>query len=110
MGVTEQQIIDTYQDCMSIKATARRLSISESTVRRHLVIAGHYTNDRKEEIDQLMGEGFSVPEIAAKLHVVKNTVRTYLPYTKGSYIGPEKSENAMRIRKCREKKRIAKEL
>ena len=104
MPTVERLIRDTYLSTGSIKATARELKISEQSVRRVLLQCGDYTNDTAKRIHSLLEAGKTVEEISGELHINKNTVISYLPYSRTPYISPEKTENAKRIKQCRERK------
>lgn len=103
---TKERIISTYHQLDSIKETSRVLRISEQSVRRILVNAGEYSNSRSQEIADLVAEGKSKEEIAEILHISRNTVQAYLPYSRSPYIinDRERTENALRIKRWREEK------
>lgn len=101
----ERTIRDAYRRSGSIRAAAQELELSEQAVRRVLLNCGDYTNDRALQIQGLLDAGKTVDEIAEHLHIKRNTVISYLPYIRTPYISPEKTENALRIKKCREQKR-----
>lgn len=101
----ERMIRDAYRRSGSIRAAAQELDLSEQAVRRVLLNCGDYTNDRALQIQGLLDAGKTVDEIAERLRIKRNTVISYLPYSRTPYISPEKTENALRIKKCRERKR-----
>lgn len=106
--ITEQfdfseQIRVVYRSAGSIKETARRMGISAQSVRRVLIQLGEYTNPTAQQIQRLYEGGKSAGEIAAALHMGKNTVIAYLPYSRRPYICPQKTKNAARIKAWREK-------
>lgn len=98
------RVVSLYRKNGSIKATAKALRVSDWLVRRILVINGEYSNQTSDEIIGLYNSGAPKSEIADRLSVTIKTVSSYLPYTKGSYKGAP-SENAIRIRRCRERKK-----
>lgn len=99
----QDRTVEMYRLNQSIKETARELQLSEALVRRYLIDAGEYTTDRIEMIRSLYNKGKSVREICSLLHLSKSAVSSVIPYTKGSYKNPP-SRNAIRIKKCRERK------
>lgn len=105
MTTIEQIILDAYRHTESIKDTAKALRISDQTIRRVLVQYGEYTSQRAHEVNALREAGKTVDEIAEELHIARNTVIAYLPYTRGPYISQKKTKNAMRIKAWRTKKR-----
>lgn len=98
------RIIMLYRGTVSIKAVSRVVGISHQTVRRVLVEAGEYKSARSEEIGRLLDSGLSHKQIADQLGIGLNAVISYAPYTKGSYLMGDKTVNARRIAKTREKK------
>lgn len=99
-----QQILDHYKICGSIKQTAAELQIGEPAVRKVLITEGIWTSPRIEMIMSLREAGLNDREIAEKLHISISCVNNNSPYSKGTYLEIEKSLNAQRIKKCREKK------
>ena len=99
----EQTIRDIYRATGSMKATARETGHSWQTVRRVLMQYGDYANDRAGQIAELAERGMSPEAIAAALKIGKNTVLSYLPYTRTPYISPDKTDNARRIAECRQR-------
>lgn len=87
----------------SVRATSKHFVISIYTVRRILVSQGIACTDHQRDILAYMDSGLSAAEIAKKLGVSERAVKTYLPYTKGSYSATPPSVNALRIRKSRNK-------
>ena len=105
MSDLRKEIVEVYRSTDSIKATARELGISEQSIRHILLDAGVYTSERSQQIHKMWEAGLSAAEIAERLKIKEKTVLSYLPYSKTPYIFPEKSQNAVRIQKCRERKR-----
>lgn len=102
---SEAEIIRYYLSCKSIKQTARHFGCWHGVVRKMLINNGLYTNATAKKVIELAESGKTIAEIAAKIGMTKTTVSSYLPYTRGTYMQPSGTENAQRVRKCREKKR-----
>lgn len=102
---SEAEIIAHYLSCRSIKQTARHFECWHGVVRRMLINNGLYINATAKKVIDLAQSGKTVAEITAEIGITPSTVNSYLPYAKGTYMQPSKSENAQRIRKCRDKKR-----
>lgn len=96
-------ILEQYRLSQSIKGVAAVLNISEQTVRRTLITAGLYTSERAKRIQQLYVAG----NIAELLKISTSAVSSYLPYRKGPRKDWGTTVNAMRIKKCREQKKLA---
>lgn len=100
-------ILEQYRLSQSIKGVAAVLNISEQTVRRTLITAGLYTSERAKRIQQLYVAGMPTKDIAELLKISTSAVSSYLPYRKGPRKGWGTTVNAMRIKKCREQKKLA---
>lgn len=101
----QKDILDHYEQTKSAKKTARHFGISPQTVRRALITNGLYLSERNKEVARLRLMGFTTEEIAEYLHISEKAVKNHLPYTKGSYITKEKTENAIKIAASRAKKK-----
>ena len=100
-----KEIAALYRQSHSLRETARRLGVSYQTVRRTIISEGEIPDGRATDIHAMMIDGMKVPEIAEALGITQKTVRVYLAYSKGRYALTMPSENARRIRACRERKR-----
>lgn len=103
-------ILEQYRLSQSIKRVAAVLNISEQTVRRTLITAGLYTSERAKRIQQLYVAGMPTKDIAELLKISTSAVSSYIPYRKGPRKDWGTTVNAMRIKKCREKKKLAQTL
>lgn len=103
-------ILKQYRLSQSIKRVAAVLNISEQTVRRTLITAGLYTSERAKRIQQLYVAGMPTKDIAEFLKISTSAVSFYLPYRKGPRKDWGTTVNAMRIKKCREQKKLAQTL
>lgn len=104
-----KRIIACYQREKSIKATAKKMECSEQTVRRVLITAGIYTSPTAKRIIELSNLGMPIEDIAEFLHMSKSAVNGYIPYTRGCRADWPTTQNAIQIRKCRERKKAAKD-
>ena len=97
-------IIATYRSTGSIRETARKHDVSPQTVRRVLITYG-IPIDNQEMVDRItaMLMEMSAEDVASALNISVKTVRAYQPYSKGSYAVGAKSDNAIRIARCRQK-------
>lgn len=66
---------------------------------------GWTASEDHEKIADLREEGYTIAKIAEILKLTRGWVITNTPYTKGSYVIGEKSENALKIQKCRGNKK-----
>lgn len=97
-----EDIIKVYRQTGSLRETAKILGTNWQTVRKVLITHGEYENEESKRINELLDDGMTVTEIAEKMNLSKTSVNSYLPYTKGKYLGVEPTKNALRIRKHRE--------
>jgi len=94
-------IVDVYNKCGSIKATAKELGMSEQKTRKLLITAGAYESPTTKKINALVQAGYSREDIAAKCGLTLKNLSNYLPYEKGIYNSDTPTVNALRIRKHR---------
>lgn len=99
------EVVELFQSNNSIRKIAASLSISPIKVRKILITAGVYTSSSQKDIEELYRGGYSIEEIADILHMSKANVYSYLPYEKVIYNMPEKSVNADRQARYRERKK-----
>lgn len=98
-------IILAYKRTGSIKSTVAATGLSHQTVRRILIEAGEFTSPRAELIAGLHEQGLSLDEICAELSLSRSCVGGYILYTRGCQAVGPRSDNALRIEKCRRKKK-----
>lgn len=92
----EDKILTTYDALKSVNATAKAAGVSVKTALKVLISNGIYPTPQSELVS-LLASTLPVDEIANRLSITPKTVRTYLPYTKGTYLTDHKSLNAQRI-------------
>ena len=100
MDATIQSVIRLWEQELSQKEISRRLRISEQKVCKILVTVGAI----ETEESRMIKSGLSVSEIAEKLGKSEKSVICRIPYGKGIYNAEYPTINAIRIRKCRDKK------
>ncbi|MCI9592058.1 MAG: hypothetical protein HFG42_16235 [Lachnospiraceae bacterium] len=97
-------ILNVFQDTQSIRQTAKETSCSWQRVVKVLASKGVVINGSHEIILKLHEEGKTPGEIARQIGYSEKVVRAYLP-KKRPYYGVNISENAKRIKRCRENKK-----
>lgn len=102
--MTTEDVISEYRKWNSIKETARRLDVSHGVVRKCLISHGLLETPLTQEVAELIAAGIPQKEIAERLGISTSWVNINTPYERGIMITPSQTENAKRIRKCREKK------
>lgn len=102
--MTTEDVVAEYQKWNSIKETARRLDVDHGVVRKCLITHGLLETPLTQEIAGLIADGIPQKEIAEQLGISYSRVNVNLPYERGIMITPSQTDNAKRIRKCREKK------
>lgn len=100
MDATIQSVIRLWEQELSQKEISRRLRISEQKVCKILVTVGAI----ETEESRMIKSGLTVSEIAEKLGKSEKSVICRIPYEKGIYNAEYPTINAIRIRKCRDKK------
>ncbi len=101
------RILTAYDALKSVRAAAKAAGVSVKTALKVLISNGVYPTPQAELVNRL-AQTLTVDEIANRLNITPKTVRTYLPYTKGTYLTEDKSINAQRIAACRERKKTQK--
>ncbi|MFA7371314.1 MAG: hypothetical protein WCY78_05240, partial [Sphaerochaetaceae bacterium] len=91
---TIERVVSVYKKTQSISETAKQTEISITKVRKILITAGLWTSARSEQIRELAEQGKSSTEIAEILNITAVMVRNYLPYEKGLYDEPDKTNTA----------------
>ena len=106
-------LIDTvcskYQNGVSVRALAKELEMSPMKVRKILITGGVYSTDLSTEIDELYKDGKKPAEIAALLNTSVANVNSYLPYERIIYNMDEKSVEADRQQRYRDRKKAGSE-
>lgn len=98
-------VCEAYKLGVSIRAVAKSVSLSPMKVRKILITGGCYSNDMSTEIDNLWKDGKTVQEIAEILNTSVSNVSSYLPYERIIYNMDEKSVEADRQQRYRDRKK-----
>ena len=99
------QVVELYASGMSMRNIGTQLSLSQMKVRKILITDGAYTSERCDEINDYYQNGYSVEEIAEIFHMTKSSVYSYLAYETVIYNLEEKTVNADRQARYRERKK-----
>lgn len=97
-------ILEAWNREGTIKGTARQSGTSVDKVSKELSSLGVIINDTHKEIMELYKQKMPIDEISNKLKISPRVVARYLPRVRPEY-NVDQSENALKIKKCREKKR-----
>ena len=81
------------------------IKLSTAKIRKILITGGCWTTERSREVAELYEKYGSVARVAKELELSETLVKTYLPYGKVVYDLEEKSGNARRVERWREKKK-----
>lgn len=81
------------------------IKLSTSKIRKILITGGCWTTERSREVAELYDKYKSVARVAKELGLSETLVKTYLPYNKVVYDLEDKSGNAKRVERSREKKK-----
>ena len=102
-----EEVEKAYTLSRDIDETAKLLGVSSGKVRKMLITLGLWSNSRSEEVGSLYKGELTPEEIAKELDISIKTVNAYLPYSKGDYLGDNRSDNALRIEKMRDNRKAA---
>ena len=100
-----EKVVSEYKRTGSISKTALQTEISSTKVRKILITEGLWSSARSLQIRELSDQGKSSSEIAETLEINIAMVQNYLPYEKGLYDEPEKTDTAIRSEKYRKRNR-----
>lgn len=89
----------------TINETAEAFSLPAGKIRKLLIAGGMYNTALFRQINSLVADGMSVEDVAAVVGRKAGTVKSYLDYRKVIYNLDEKSKNAVRIDRFKEKRR-----
>ncbi len=87
----------------TINETAEEFNMTPAKIRKILVTGGYYDTALYRSIMELRAQGLDASEIAERIGKKKVTVQSYLPYEKVIYMMEERSANAERVRRFKEK-------
>lgn len=82
------------------------IKLSTAKIRKILITGGCWTTERSREVASLYKKYKSVKAVAEELECSAALVTMYLPYEKVVYDLEDKSGNAKRVARCRERKRV----
>jgi len=102
---TIEKVVNVYKNTASISKTALQTEISTTKVRKILITEGLWSSARSQQIRELSDQGKSSAKIAEILQINIAMVQNYLPYEKGLYDEPAKTDTAIRSEKYRERNR-----
>ena len=81
------------------------IEMSTAKIRKILITGGLWTTERSREVAKLFEKHGNACKVAEELHLSIGLVTTYLPYQRIVYDLDEKSGNARRIDRWRERKK-----
>lgn len=100
-----KDVLDEYNKRKSLRATASALGISESSVRKVLITYRVIDTPRIRRIAELRAAGMPSKDIAELLNISLSCVDANSPYSRGTYLNPSMTVNAIRIRDMRKKRK-----
>ena len=95
--------IEIMGDDVTINETAAEFGITAGKVKKILITGEYYDTEQYREIKRLTEQGMKVSEIAAEIGKSEVTVRSYLPYERVIYNLEERSVNADRLQRFKER-------
>lgn len=104
------EIVGEYNHTESINKVAKALGLSNMKVRKALITAGVYSNENSEDVKRNLEAGKSIEEIAVRLGITVSAVYGYIPYKITAYNLTDRSVNADRVARCRERRKALREL
>lgn len=104
--MTPEDVLAEYHQLQTIRATAQKLGVSHCVVRKVLIGAGIIDSPLTRSIADLRASGLSDNAIAEALGISPSWVNANTPYSRGTYLAPNKSHNAMLIKRHRHNKAL----
>ena len=98
-----------YKNGVSVRALSKQMELSPMKTRKILITGGCYSTDLSTEIGELYKDGKTVGEIAEILNTTPANVNSYLPYERIIYNMEERSVEADRQARYRERLRNGEE-
>ena len=95
-----------YQNGVSVRALAKQMGLSPMKTRKILITGGCYSTDLSTEIEALYKDGKTISQIAELLSTTPANVNSYLPYERIIYGMEERSVEADRQARYRERKKL----
>lgn len=95
-----------YQNGVSVRALAKQMELSPMKTRKILITGGCYATDLSTEIEALYKDGKTISQIAELLSTTPANVNSYLPYERIIYGMEERSVEADRQARYRERKKL----
>lgn len=100
-----EKCVEEYNDASSMREAAKNLGISVMKLRKILITAGVYSTVLSKEIAALYNEGEEIESICKIECMSRACVYSYLPYQNIVYNLPEKSREAKKQKRYRERMR-----
>ena len=105
-----ETVCNLYKPGVSVRALAKEMGLSPMKTRKILITGGVYSTDLSSEIDALYKDGKKPAEIAELLNITVANVNSYLPYERIIYNMDERSVEADRQQRYRDRKKAGVEL
>ena len=103
--------VEEYGYTKSIKKAAKNMGISPMKCRKLLITAGEYSCDTADEVQRMAAttnpktkKPYTVAEIAERMGMSGAAVSSYLPYKRTAYNLPDRTVDADRAARSRERK------
>lgn len=100
-----ETVCNSYKPGVSVRALAKEMKLSPMKVRKILITGHAYSTDLSTEIGELYKDGKKPAEIAEVLNTTVANVNSYLPYERIIYGMEERSVEADRQARYRERKK-----
>lgn len=100
-----ETVCSGYQNGVSVRSLAKDMGMSPMKTRKILITGGVYSTDLSTEISELYKDGKTVGEIALLLNMTTSNVNSYLPYERIIYNMDERSVEADRQQRYRDRKK-----
>ncbi|MCD8148557.1 MAG: helix-turn-helix domain-containing protein [Clostridiales bacterium] len=101
-------VVADYLETQSVRQTAKNCNTSMVTAQRILITEGLWSSKSSRQVKELYEIGKSIDQIAEELCLTRDTVYTYMPYSRGMY-GMEHTDSAQYSKEYRNRMTVAAE-
>ena len=105
-----EEISAEFKHIGTLSGTAKAMGISLMKVRKALITSRDFSSEISEDVECMLNAGKSVPDIARILNLTESSVYSYIPYKIRAYNLSEKTVDADRIGRYRERQKAIERL
>ena len=105
-----EEISSEYKRIGTLSGTAKVMGISLMKVRKALITSGDFSSEISEDVERMLKAGKTVSDMARTLNMTESSAYSYIPYKIRAYNLSEKSVDADRLDRYRERQKAIEKL